>query len=583
MADYANVWPSGGLFAFSGVDGKTCFREPFVASGTTDDVGWDFWLEPRLIVRPKCGEAPLRPMPQAGSFCFSDCWDFPVVVGETRGRLRGAFRDRSSMLLSIDMNSGAGLPPPELELPGDNCAGKIEFSVARRGCWVAVAQSEPARIRSFAIAISCANEAEALARARATLVADLNAVIEARLQFYTSARLPARMASTDEPIFYKALSVIKTNYESAQEDIPCRWTTPDRMPHRRMWLWDSAFHAVGSRHVSTQLAEEAIYALFAKQHADGKLALAVHPGKIELAEHDTQPPIVAWAVWKLFQRSENEEFLERVYDGLARYLQWFEQNRKNPNGLYGWYIRTDEDPVKAARGGESGMDNSPRFDQAAAMTAVDLCSYLAAEYLVMQKIAKKLGHSDDEAEWRRREQAIVERVNELLWDDEDRFYYDLDENGKPILVKTAAGLLALHGHIPDHDRAEALRTHLLSPAEFWPLFPVPTVACDEESFATDLWRGCTWLNINLLLFYALEHYGFLEEARLLARTSVDEVARWYRRTGCIHECYDPFGQTMPPDLPRKGAPGSAGGVGFGVIADFHWSAAAIVDFLYAIC
>ena len=583
MTNYANVWSAGGLFAFSGLDRKTSFGEPFVASGTTDRVGSDFWLEPRLVLEANCGTNALRPKTEPESFCFSDCWDFPVSAGDATGRCRGAFLDRASMLLSIQTNSASDPCVPELEAVGEEPAGSGERIIARSNCWVAIMQSEPARIRSFAIAISYTNEDEARERARKALVSDINAAIEARLLFYTSVQAPMRLTTNDEPIFYKALNVIKTNFESAQDDIPCRWTTPDRMPHRRMWLWDSAFHAVGARHLSARLGEEAIYALFAKQRDDGKLALAVHPGNMKVEESDTQPPIVAWAVWKQFQLSENQEFLEGLYDGLARYLQWFEQNRRNSNGLYGWQVRAEDDPIRGARGGESGMDNSPRFDNVGAMTAVDLCSYLAAEYLVMKKIAKQLGYSADVAKWHRRQQAIIERANELLWDDEDRFYYDLDEDGAPILVKTVAGLLALHGRLADHDRAEALRTHLTNPMEFWPVLPVPTVARDEECFSNDMWRGPTWLNINQLLFYALEQYGFLEEARLVARITIDEAARWYRAKGCIYEYYDCLGEMAPPDMPRKGAPGAAGGVGFGVIADYHWSAAAIVDLLYAIC
>ncbi len=583
MANYANVWPAGGLFTFSGLDGDTVFHEPFVASGVSNGIGWDFWLKPRLVVQPMAGTAIVNPTLDAEAFCFTDCWDLSVLAGEATGRMRGAFLDRASLLISIELNASGAPVYPELVVDGEQDGDWSERSVERDKCWVAVIQSEPARIRSFAVAISYSNAREALERARKALVADINAAMEMRLRLYASVRAPKRLTGNDEAIFYKAISVIKANFESAQEDIPCRWSTPDRMPHRRMWLWDSAFHAVGARHLSTRLGEDALYALFAKQREDGKLSLAVHPGKMEFEEHDTQPPIVAWAVWKQFEHSENEGFLERVYTNLARYLQWFEQHRKNSNGLYGWYVRTDEDPIKAARGGESGMDNNPRFDTITSNTAVDLCSYLAGEYLVMKKIAKKLGYADDVAKWYRRQQAIVERVNALLWDDEDRFYYDLDQDGKPILIKTPAGLLALHGHIPDHDRAEALRTHLMNPMEFWTFFPVPTVARDEESFSKDLWRGPTWLNIDLLLFYALEQYGYLEEARLLARTAVDEVNRWYRRTGCIHEYYDPLGEMPPPELPRKGAPGTAGGVGFGVIADYHWSAAAIVDLLYAIC
>ena len=79
-----------------------------------------------------------------------------------------------------------------------------------------------------------------------------------------------------------------------------------------------------------------------------------------------------------------------------------------------------------------------------------------------------------------------DRVNELLWDDEDRFYYDLDEYGEFVPVKTTAGFMPLLGQIPDRDRAESLRMHLMNPNEFWAPFPVPSVSQDELSFSDDM-------------------------------------------------------------------------------------------------
>ena len=44
--DYPNVWPKGGVFAFSGLDGDTPPDEPFVAVGRDDGIGWNFNLDP---------------------------------------------------------------------------------------------------------------------------------------------------------------------------------------------------------------------------------------------------------------------------------------------------------------------------------------------------------------------------------------------------------------------------------------------------------------------------------------------------------------------------------------------------------
>jgi neutral trehalase len=222
------------------------------------------------------------------------------------------------------------------------------------------------------------------------------------------------------------------------------------------------------------------------------------------------------------------------------------------------------------------MDNSPRFDNITSMTAVDLSSYMTSEYYSLEKLARCVDKDADAAEWRERRRRIADLMNELLWDDEDRFYYDLDEYHEFIPIKTTAGFMPLLGQAPDRDRAEALRMHLMNPNEFWSPFPVPSVSQDEASYTNDLWRGATWPNVNVLIYYGLMGYGFFQEARDLALVTVREITRLYMRHGCFYECYDSSSALSPPDMPRKGAPGEKGGVGFGVVADLHWTAAAYV-------
>jgi len=118
--------------------------------------------------------------------------------------------------------------------------------------------------------------------------------------------------------------------------------------------------------------------------------------------------------------------------------------------------------------------------------------------------------------------------------------------------------------------------HLMNPNESWAPFPVPSVSQDEASFSDDMWRGPTWANVNLLIYYGLMAYGFFQEARQMARATLTEITRCYLQYGCFYEYYDSMAATPPADLPRKGAPGDKGGVGFGVVADLHWTAATFV-------
>jgi glycogen debranching enzyme len=447
------------------------------------------------------------------------------------------------------------------------------------GWWLACSAQPQALARRFGFGISYRSADEALARGRAAREVDLAKVTCERLRFYEEAPIPDWLAGNPRRAYYKALSVQKVNIESAQQDIPCRWTTPDRMPHRHMWLWDTAFHALGLRHVRPDLAEDALRALLAKQCENGKLALAVQPGVAPSPEDDAQPPIVAWSLAQ-WPSSSDAAFWREVYPALVRYVAWFETHRKDATGLYGWRIRADDDPIRGARGGESGMDNSPRFDDVTRMTAVDLSSYMAAEYAALEQMARGLGLDDDARQWRARRDAIAEQVNTLLWDDVDQFYYDLDDSGEFIRVMTTAGFMPLLGGIPDRNRAEALRMHVTHPHEFYSPFPVCSVALDDYRFNGDMWRGPSWPNVNVLLYHGLTAYGFHEEAHTIAHKTLAEITRLYMMHGCFYEYYDALGKQPPAELPRKGAPGELGGVGFGVVEDLHWTAAAFVHLAY---
>ncbi|NIA15472.1 MAG: hypothetical protein GWP08_15520 [Nitrospiraceae bacterium] len=580
MDELANVWPQNGLFAFSGVDGGTRHDEPFVASGTKTGIGWRFWLKPRLTLRACVGDVRLKALKAQDDYCLSDCWRCTVRVQDCQGLVTGAYIDHASMIVAIAFKS---LPKGMSVCLGTVAQGQEQDGAivyACEGCWLAVRETGTDTTRYYAIAVSYASADEALARAAAAAAADLPSVMKARMGFYESVTPPASLVAEMRRTYYKAVSIQKLNTESAQQDIPCRWTTPDRMPHRHMWLWDTAFHALGLQYTDASLARDALRALFAKQRGDGKLLLSAQPGQPAREEEDSQPPILAFALCHQVECSMHAEFVRELYPKMAGYLEWFEANRKDDTGLYGWRVRDKDDPVAAARGGESGMDNSPRFDSALSVTAVDLSSYMASEYGCMEKLARCIGAAADAEEWRARRLRIGELVNELLWDDEDRFYYDLDEVGDFISVKTTAGFIPLLGRIPDRDRAEALRTHLINPHEFWSPFPACSVSQDEDSYTNDMWRGPTWVNVNVLLYYGLMAYGFLPEARQLARMSMREIARCYLKYGCFYEYYDAESVLPPFDLPRKGAPGKQGGVGFGVVEDLHWTAASFVHFAH---
>jgi hypothetical protein len=584
MRNRPSIWPRGGLFAFSGIDGPTSHAEPYVAAAIPDRMGWNFWLQPRTSLVLSIGEERLRPLNAEEDLCLPDCWDCSVAAGKQQGKLRGGFHDRSTLAAELTL-AGARL---QIETSAPVAEQMLDDAVALTAAgdgWHLAACTRPGeQSLRFAAGISYASEEEAIGRALEGLDADLDALMEARAAFCSAAQPPPELALGQQCAYFKAAAVQKVNVESPQGALSMRWTTPDRMPHRHMWLWDSAFHAVGLAHLNAHMAGDALRALFELQSEEGQIALCAQPeGSAAMGEY-TQPPIVAWAAWHAYMTAGDDAMLRDIYEPLKKYLRWFEEHRQAASGLFGWRLAgAKPEAVRAARGGESGMDNSPRFDEANEMTAVDLSSYMACEYDRMTRMALLIGNDEDAAHFGMRRAWIAGLINELLWDEDDGIYYDLDGEGAPIRVKTPAGLLPMLARIPEPEKVERLSAWALDPDGFGAPFPLATVARREPSYSKDMWRGPTWANMNLLVHDGLQICGMAEAARSVAVRTIEEIARWYAESGVLFEFYDAEGETPPWQLPRKGGSGADNAMGFGVIEDYHWTAAVYIHFcsLYA--
>ncbi|HUU42222.1 MAG TPA: trehalase family glycosidase, partial [Planctomycetota bacterium] len=197
--------------------------------------------------------------------------------------------------------------------------------------------------------------------------------------------------------------------------------------------------------------------------------------------------------------------------------------------------------------------------------------YLVNDMRYLMAMADHLGRVDEAEQWARRAQALADPVNEHLWDETDGFYYDRTERGEPVRIMTAAGFLPLFAGIPDERRAERLLEHLLDPGKFWTPFPVPSVAVDEPCFEPDMWRGPTWVNVDLLIVLGLRRYAFADVARELTGKVLAGIEHWYCMEGAIYEFYDTFSRTAPALLDRKQR--LCTDQGLAPIADYNGSAA----------
>jgi glycogen debranching enzyme len=311
-----------------------------------------------------------------------------------------------------------------------------------------------------------------------------------------------------------------------------RFAYPSPM-FRGVYLWDTAFIAQVWKPWDPATAQDVNRAVL--DHArNGRLQ---HYSSQWSRSDYTQPPVMAWSVWETYLWSGDLDYLARAYPVLKAYNRWLYDNRRLPCGLFHWIHSY-----------ESGIDNSPRFGSAdesymvdmPGLAAIDINSYLVRQNETLSKMALELGIPEEAETCSRRAHQLRELINNMMWDEETGYYYDLDTKSRKLnKIRTIASLFPLFAGVPDKDRAAVIRDHVMNPAEFNTKMPLPSVARDDPHFEKDCWRGPVWLNTAYMVIVGLERYGWYDEAAGLSWNLVDGVYRTYENTGRLVEFYDP--------------------------------------------
>ncbi len=546
---YPNVWGQGALFAFSGLDGRNTLQNSLCGHLMGDRIGISF----------RFGEAELY----LSLHGVRDITYQIVASDIIEGKLNG----RDFLFLFTDECTVSGFCPTDLALPifrADRPQAAADYRFAQRA---------DGNVTRFAL--SCGADAEA--RADAALTADPMPVASGRLAFYDRIPLPANATPAEQRTYLKCFSVMRSQVYTPEGRFGRRWTTPDRLPHKYLWLWDSVFHSMGNVFIDPQLAYESILSVLDTQQEDGFIP---HMATPDTQSDVTQPPVIAWGLWALYERTGRTDWLRETYDRAKRYLAWDACNRDDDDDLLpGWYI-DPSDPN--CRCGESGMDNSPRFDDVVPMDCIDFSCFLAHEYTCMSRIAAVLGLEDEATAFSARFDAVAAQINALLYDETDGRYYDRETgSGKLRRVRAVSGFLPLFAGVCSPQQAARLAADLKDPATFGTALGVPSIAVSDPTFGSDMWRGPVWINYNYMIILGLRQYGYEELADALTDATLAAITARYEQEGVIYEYYDCQNAVSPALLNRKGAairPYSPG-VRMASIRDYGWSCTLFVRML----
>ena len=276
-----------------------------------------------------------------------------------------------------------------------------------------------------------------------------------------------------------------------------------------IWNWDSAFHAMTVSRFDERLAKSCIDSFVQYILPNGMLPDVIWL-KGDKADNFGKPPVMPWAVLRVYERTRDLEFLRRNYDLMAKNARFWEAERMD-RGLF--FYSAQENPLaddSLHPRYESGWDNSPRWDNGIVnLWAIDLNCFMVLLYRSMAKMAFYLG--EDAAPWQAREAELSKLIEEKLFDEKQQAYVDRDrETGAFSEVLSPASFMPLFVGIASQARGEAMNRLARDPKKFYP--GMPTVSYDCPVFSNDYWRGQTWMNVAFFAIKGLLDYGYRETA-----------------------------------------------------------------------
>jgi putative isomerase len=260
----------------------------------------------------------------------------------------------------------------------------------------------------------------------------------------------------------------------------------------------------------------------------------------------SQPPVGSLACRAIYDRHRERWFLEEVYPQLLEWNRWWPRARDN-RGYLSWgsdpHPRGMEGNTKQAALWESGLDNSPLFDEAVFdperhvldLASAGLMGLYVADCRALADIARILGHEGDALELEGRAERYT-RTLQTLWDEETGRFRDKD-------LRTGefpTHFYPLIGKVATPAQAERMvREHLLNPDELGGEWMVPSISRDDPAFGDNTyWRGRIWAPMNFLVYLGLRNYDLPQARRELVSKSLALLMKEWDEHRRVHENYN---------------------------------------------
>lgn len=321
-------------------------------------------------------------------------------------------------------------------------------------------------------------------------------------------------------------------------------------------FWDNAFTNIGGREVCPELAAQAV-----ECYCDHPSPRGALPGILcdVCRAGEGQAPILSWSAWMVYQRTQDRDWLKRVYPRLVGHDRFWLKYHSSERGLCQYFnaglIADDDARFDPIQGSGANMDLF-------GVESPDLNSYLVMEMKCLANMAEELGLKDEAAQWRSQSGELAQKIIDTMYFPEDAMFFDVATGTRDQFTgtKTPNMFLPLWAGVPlpEQEVKKIIERHMLNPDEFYREFPFPSLSYDNPKYdPMGYWRGRIWPHVVYWMIQTLWRHGYRAEAEQTA----DRLLTLIEREPHINETYE-----------------SKNGTGVGV-SDYNWSLATTIELL----
>ncbi len=244
-----------------------------------------------------------------------------------------------------------------------------------------------------------------------------------------------------------------------------------------------------------------------RQTEEGQIPCYVWANEIGYGQVQECVSIGSVCLEAIAQNPDDPAFLRKCYDAVSKWVNWFYEKRMTLGcGLVEMFCGYDTGHDDSARlGGYTNgayhldgikyrgnrkidgktVNAGILVDDCAVLPilAPDMNACFFGNHMALAEMADLLGLATEAEVWRYKANIVREKMTEYLWDEDDRFFYDVDRNGNKRKIRSISITNVLSEGVLDKATAEAVyKRYIKNENEFWTPFPLPAVSSSDPGW-----------------------------------------------------------------------------------------------------